>query len=101
MRVTNVAVILGLLGLAASAQAQTDRPREQRALLDKYCVTCHNQRLKTAGLMLDRADVGDIPSGAEIWEKVIRKVRGEAMPPLGAARPDRAALKGLVSWLQS
>src|SRR5579859_7476600 len=43
-----------------------------RAVLDKYCVTCHNERLKTAGLMLDKMDVGRITDGAEMWEKVAR-----------------------------
>src|SRR5262247_1449119 len=45
----------------------------QRALLDQYCVSCHNQQLKTAGLMLDKADLNDIPGGAATWEKVVMK----------------------------
>ena len=72
-----------------------------RALLDKYCVTCHNQRTKTAGLMLDTLDVANTPAGAEVWEKVIRKVRGGMMPPVGMPRPDAAALNGLASYIET
>ena len=73
----------------------------QRAVLDKYCVTCHNQRSKTAGLALDTADLANIPAQGETWEKVIRKVRAEMMPPVGAARPDKAQLDGLATLLET
>src|SRR5689334_7581877 len=62
----------------------------QRALLDRYCVTCHNEKLKTAGLMLDQMDVSNVAENAAVWEKVVRKLRGRAMPPAGAPRPDKA-----------
>jgi mono/diheme cytochrome c family protein len=81
-----------------ASHAQT---AEYRALLDKYCVTCHNQRAKTADLTLDTADVNDIPAGAEVWEKVIRKVRAGMMPPAGLPRPDQAQLDALVAHLES
>src|SRR5437868_7506325 len=59
----------------------------QRALIDKYCVTCHNQQAKTAGLMLDKMDIDHVGDGADVWEKVIRKVKGGMMPPQGMPRP--------------
>ena len=58
-----------------------------RAVVDKYCVTCHNEKVKTAGLMLDQADLEKIPQNAEVWEKVARKLRTGAMPPAGLPRP--------------
>src|ERR1700731_2679000 len=61
-----------------------------RAVLDKYCVTCHNERLKTAGLTLDKMDAGHVSDGAELWEKVARKFRTQEMPPPGRPRPDQA-----------
>jgi hypothetical protein len=73
---------------------------QERALLDQYCVTCHNQKLKTAGLMLDKADVDHVGDGAEVWEKVIRKIHGRTMPPLGMPRPDQATLDGFASSLE-
>jgi Protein of unknown function (DUF1592)/Protein of unknown function (DUF1588)/Protein of unknown function (DUF1585)/Protein of unknown function (DUF1587)/Protein of unknown function (DUF1595)/Planctomycete cytochrome C len=86
------------LWLAVACAASTGvSPRE---VLDKYCVTCHNQRLKTGGLALDTADLDKIPAQAEVWEKVIRKLRSGAMPPAGMPRPDAATYKNLTGWLE-
>ena len=71
------------------------------ALLDQYCATCHNEKLKTGGLSLQKADLADIPKGAETWEKVIRKLRVGAMPPQGMPRPDKTALDGLASFFEA
>jgi hypothetical protein len=78
-----------------------DDPAAHRALLDRYCIGCHNQKLKTAGLALDKADVTSPRAGAEIWEKVIRKVRGGLMPPAGMPRPDQASAARLVMYLET
>ena len=75
--------------------------QSQQAVLAKYCVTCHNQRLKTGGLALDTLDLSAIGNHAEEWEKVVRKVRTGAMPPVGRARPDKAAAISLVTWLET
>ena len=86
----------GLLVVAALSYAQAPSP--QRAFLDKYCVTCHNQKAKTADLALDQADVTHVAANPEIWEKVIRKLNAGAMPPAGMPRPDQAStacLRGL------
>jgi len=72
-----------------------------RAMLDKYCVTCHNERSKTGGLALDRIDVARVPDQAEIWEKVVRKLHAGAMPPVGLPRPDRASSEGFATWLEA
>ena len=88
-----------LFGLSLAAGCLHAATAEPRALLDQYCVTCHNQRLKTAGLMLDKADVTNIPAGAETWEKVITKLRAGAMPPPGRPRPDKDQYAGLIAAL--
>src|SRR5229473_2648306 len=62
-----------------------------RPVLDKYCVTCHNQKLKTAGLLLDTADVQNVTRDGVLWEKVVRKLRSGNMPPVGSPRPDPAS----------
>jgi len=77
---------------AASAAAPASN---HRAVLDRYCVTCHNERVKTANLMLDRVDVADPGANAEVWEKVMRKVHIGTMPPANMpqlAPDDRRAL---------
>src|SRR5947208_2012414 len=55
----------------------------QRELVQKYCLTCHNERAKTGGLVLEGLDPADTAAHAEVWEKVVRKVRGGMMPPQG------------------
>ena len=65
-----------------------------RSALDTYCVTCHNQRLKTGGLALDAMDLARAPADAATWERVIRKLRTGAMPPAGMPRPDAATRDG-------
>jgi len=80
----------------ASAPAQSS----QQALINQYCVTCHNQRAKTAGVMFDTMDLSDISKNADIWEKALRKLRGGMMPPPGARQPDHASVESFVSWLE-
>jgi mono/diheme cytochrome c family protein len=72
----------------------------QKALLDQYCVTCHNERLKTGGLALDTLQKSRIETDAETWEKVVRKVRAGLMPPAGARRPDRGSLDALATSIE-
>jgi cytochrome c5 len=87
---------------AAPQQAAAPQHAIQaKEVVDKYCITCHNQRMKAAGLVLDDLDVAKAPEDAQTWEKVIRKVQGGMMPPVGAPRPDKAALDRLVTHLVS
>ena len=72
-----------------------------RTLLDRYCVTCHNQELKTAELTLDRLDVEKVSENAAVWEKVVRKLRGREMPPVGMPRPDETGYDSFASYLET
>src|SRR5688572_1637395 len=72
-----------------------------RALIDQYCVTCHNQRVKTAGLSLDLVDATAPGAEAEIWEKVARKVRTGTMPPPNMPQPSQDARGSLLTWLET
>jgi cytochrome c551/c552 len=90
-------ICLVLFVAAASALAQTP----ERKFLDQYCVGCHNEKLKTAGLMLDRMDPAQVGSQPEKWEKVVRKLRAGMMPPAGATRPDRPAIDAFVVKLEA
>ena len=72
-----------------------------RAMLDRYCVTCHNQRQRAAGLTLDTADVRNITGHAEVWEKVARKLRTRTMPPPGLPRPEAPAYDAAAAWLET
>ena len=72
-----------------------------RALLDRYCITCHNERLNTAGLMLDRVDLTQVGVHAEVLEKVARKLRAGQMPPLGRPRPPQVAADAFATALET
>jgi cytochrome c5 len=72
-----------------------------RALLNRYCVTCHNERLKTAGLMLDKVDVENVGAHAEILEKIVRKLRSGQMPPEGRPRPDLQTTNAFATALET
>jgi len=70
-------------------------------LVNKYCVSCHNQKLKIANLTLDRVDAEHVANSAEAWEKVIVKLRSRAMPPPGMPRPENALYDAVSDWLES
>ena len=105
-----VAALIAVLAVAAgagagglrqaSARTAAPAPAPQRALLDRYCVTCHNQRLQTGGLALDTADVSRVGEAPEVWERVVLKLRGGMMPPAGRPRPAGPALDELRRWLE-
>ena len=89
---------------ATSEVPEAEAPgTERRALLDRYCVTCHNDRLQTGGLTLDAdaVDVTDVGAHAETWEKVVRKLRAGAMPPRPRPRPEPAAYAEFRGWLEA
>jgi mono/diheme cytochrome c family protein len=92
----------GPVRAAASVQPATGQSdTSERALLDRYCVTCHNQRQQVAGLALDTVDVTDVAAHPAIWEKVVRKLRAGAMPPAPRPRPDAAIYESFTTWLES
>jgi hypothetical protein len=73
----------------------------QQQLVSKYCLTCHNEKAKTGGLVLEKLDVDHPAPDAEVWEKVIRKLRAGLMPPSGSPRPDEAALESFRATLEA
>ena len=81
-----------------SAAPGVDDPQ---AVFSEYCVTCHNQRLKTAGLMLDTADATKPAAAPETWEKVVGKLRQASMPPPGRPRPDPETYDALATYLEN
>ena len=83
---------------AAGGQGEADPP--SRELFDRYCVTCHNQRLQTGGLALDGVDPARAAAHAPILEKVVHKLRTGQMPPEGRPRPDRTAVEAFVASLE-
>jgi mono/diheme cytochrome c family protein len=77
---------------AASASAQ--------AVVNRYCLSCHNERTKTGGLSLETISVASVGAHSEVWEKVVQKLHGNLMPPPDRPRPDAATFKNLVAYLE-
>jgi hypothetical protein len=115
-RIATVFVVVGLAAVGgaypqpANVVAAAGKPQAlssstpaapDRALLDQYCVSCHNERLKTADLMLDKVNLSDISSNAEVLERVVRKLRNGQMPPEGRPQPDAATLGHFVRALEA
>jgi len=82
------------------AQAPPKSP-DPRAFLNTYCITCHNQKLRTAGLALDDVDTAKPSANAEVWERVIAKLQAGSMPPPGLPRPDAAVYHAVASSLEN
>jgi mono/diheme cytochrome c family protein len=95
------AFVAGLSPHQAGGQQTATSPEAQKALLNQYCVTCHSQKLKTGGLVIETLDLANAGHDAETWEKVVRKVRTGMMPPAGARRPERAALDAFAAGLEA
>jgi mono/diheme cytochrome c family protein len=72
-----------------------------RALIDRYCVDCHDDAERTANLTLERVDLAAVGSEAETWEKVIRKLRAGMMPPPDFERPAEEDYAALRDWLEA
>ena len=89
---------------APSAALAAEAASTPRALLDRYCVACHNDRTRQAGLTLQSIDTGragHVAEEVEAWEKVVRKLRGRAMPPPGRPRPEAEAYDAAAHVLET
>ena len=105
-RISIAAIVAALVATSAPvrAEGQPSDQSDSRAavqLVQRYCVGCHNTRVKAGGLLLDQLDAGQPEQHPEIFEKVIRKLRTGMMPPSGAPRPDRATLDRLASTFET
>src|ERR1051325_1309094 len=87
--------IFGLLGMPCYASP----PPAVRTALDRYCIGCHNQKTKTAGVALDGP--GEIGAQPEVWEKVVRKLRTRSMPPAGLPRPDESTYASVLTSVET
>jgi hypothetical protein len=81
--------------------ADTTVTSPARELVQKYCVTCHNERVKTANLLLDKADTDRVSNSSDTWERVIVQLRSRAMPPVNMPRPDNATYDAVALWLET
>ena len=100
------AAIMSLLFMHGNATSQSVPSSEEDVaahteLVQQYCVVCHNDTIRTANLSLQNLDLTEVSQDAEIWEKVIRKLRAGMMPPPGMPRPSLAEYNGIRDWLEN
>jgi hypothetical protein len=96
------AAVLALLGGVYWWQrAGTPSVEQQWAMLDRYCTECHNEAEVAGGLSLEQIDRANLQTHADVWEKVVRKLRGGLMPPPGGPRPEETQIQQFVSWMES
>ena len=90
---------------APSAQASSPQPPasspDTTGVINKYCVSCHSERLRTGGVVLQGADAANVAANAELWERVLAKLRAGSMPPAGSPRPDAATYEAVASGLEA
>jgi hypothetical protein len=78
---------------------------QHRTMLNTYCVTCHNMRAKAGGLALDGEVMDRLNQSAvddaQVWEKALRKLRGNQMPPPGSPQPPQRDVESFVTWMEN
>src|SRR6516165_9237541 len=93
--------LVGVQAQTPAAPAAQSSLTNQRQFLDRYCATCHNDRLKTGGMSLEHVDVARPDAQPEIWEKVVRKLRTGVMPPANMPQPPKIDRLAMATWLEN
>src|SRR3954465_6171077 len=96
MLLRRLTLCLCVLASTTTLQAQTPA-----SVFSQYCVTCHNARLKTGGLVIDPTELTHVATNADVWEKVIRKLRSASMPPPNSPRPGQAPYDSVATFLEA
>jgi mono/diheme cytochrome c family protein len=96
-----IASVAALLNRAVGQTPAAAGPDPHRAMLNTYCVGCHNARLKTGGLALDGLNLQAAADDAQIWEKALRKLRGRLMPPPGSPQPSQKDIDSFTAWMEN
>src|SRR5579864_4445759 len=102
-----LSVVVVVSGQQPSVDPGVSSASAERALLDKYCVSCHNEKAKASGaeaarkLTLDDLDVTHVGKAPAVWETIVRKLRAGMMPPSGMPRPNAATYESMIRWLEN
>ena len=94
-------VVLAIICFSVWGQAAALGGRApHHALINEYCLSCHDDNVKMAGLALTTISAHSVDRAPEVWEKVVKKLRGRQMPPLGAPRPDQSTYDAVIASLE-
>jgi mono/diheme cytochrome c family protein len=94
------AALTGMFFASRPSQAQ-DSAEAHIATVNRYCMGCHNDRAKIAGISFQGMSLASIAKDPDLYEKAVRKLRGRVMPPPGSAQPDGKTVDALVAWLEN
>jgi len=95
------ASVAALLNRAVGQTSAATGSDPHRAMLNTYCVGCHNTRVRTGGIAFDTLDLQSAADNAQIWEKALRKLRGRLMPPPGAPQPSQKDIDSFTAWMEN
>jgi mono/diheme cytochrome c family protein len=109
LRVAGAVLVTSLLltsrGWTQVRPPQADSQQVSESVARQYCIGCHNDKLKTGGIVLDRAALGNLANGpgsnAEVWERAIRQLHAKSMPPVVMPRPDQTIYQQLTAYLET
>src|SRR5438105_7039184 len=101
LRFAYASAVLVLIAFPAAGQIAPNQHQAHQAMLNTYCISCHNSRAKVGGLVLEGLDLQAAADNAEIWEKALRKLRGHLMPPPGSPQPQQKDLDSFVAWMEN
>jgi hypothetical protein len=107
-----ISAVFAVLGVPVSLQTPTAAPAAdsvaaQKAIVSQYCMTCHSDKARSAGMdsarkiNFDALDIAHVEKNPETWELIVRKLRAGMMPPAGMKRPEPAVYKGFITWLEN
>jgi hypothetical protein len=100
-RILYISAVLVLIAAGQTVGQGPAQPNPHQAMLNGYCIGCHNSRAKVGGLALDGLDLQSAADNAEIWEKALRKLRGHLMPPPGSPQPAQKDVDSFVGWMEN
>ena len=94
------AAFVVLLAAAVTPGQESTGPTQARGMINTYCAGCHSTAVHAGGLALDSLSVDAVHDHAEVWEAVVRKLRGRLMPPPGSRQPDQKDIDAFVAWME-
>ena len=91
----------GSFAVVSAQQQPAGAASPQRAFINQYCVSCHSDKLKTGGLVLENLNIDNVAQNPDVWDKVLHKLGARYMPPPGVPRPDEKSYQSVVNYLET
>jgi mono/diheme cytochrome c family protein len=93
--------VLVAVGLLSVLDRAPPGQAEAAETVRRYCIDCHDPDERSGDVVLSAADTADVGAHAEVWEKVVRKLRARDMPPVEQPRPDDATYERVANYFEN